>query len=157
MRYFVAASIFRHFYDLFAFLDYSLTLISLSKTKMLSFFFLTPQIKWNHFYVCDTSQCSRTYVLTVLECGEFDPTKWPMNVAMNDLYSPLYEQLWLNSAVPLILNVSKKSGDYERKLFDAPLTKKWATRASSSWRWDRRCCSAAGDEPTGDVRAIVEQ
>lgn len=45
---------------------------------------------------------------------------------MKDLYSPMYEDLWLNSAVPLLLSISKKSGDYERKLFDTPLTDKFA-------------------------------
>jgi len=49
-----------------------------------------------------------------------------LNHLMKDLYSPMYEDLWLNSAVPLLLSISKKSGDYERKLFDTPLTDKFA-------------------------------
>ena len=44
---------------------------------------------------------------------------------MNDLYSPMYEDLWLNSTVPLLLSIAKKSADYERKLYDAPLTDKF--------------------------------
>jgi len=54
-------------------------------------------------------------------------TRVPLNpsarmlITLNDLYAPESESLWLRSTVPLMVNIAKKSSDYERKLFDFPL------------------------------------
>ena len=45
-----------------------------------------------------------------------------LEVCLKDLYAPKYEELWLRSAVPLMINIAKKSSDYERKLFTQPLS-----------------------------------
>ncbi len=40
---------------------------------------------------------------------------------MNDLYVKEEENIWLNNAVFLLMQVSTQSSDYERKIFDQPL------------------------------------
>ena len=41
---------------------------------------------------------------------------------LTDLYSADYEDLWVTTAVPLMLSIARKSSDYENKLFDGPLS-----------------------------------
>ena len=40
---------------------------------------------------------------------------------MGDLYVKEEEHIWLNNAVYLLLQISSKSSDYDRKIFDQPL------------------------------------
>ena len=47
-------------------------------------------------------------------------SQYIMNL-LKEIYDPQYEQLWLKSAVPLLLTQCKKSSDYERMLFEHPL------------------------------------
>lgn len=41
---------------------------------------------------------------------------------ISDLYDPELEGLWLTSSMPLLLSLAKESSDYERLLFDEPLS-----------------------------------
>lgn len=40
------------------------------------------------------------------------------------LYSTRYEEIWLTSAMPILMSIAKKSSDYDRKLFDEPLSER---------------------------------
>ena len=40
---------------------------------------------------------------------------------MNELHVKEEENIWLNNAVFLLMQITTKSSDYERKLFDQPL------------------------------------
>lgn len=40
---------------------------------------------------------------------------------LKETYNPERESMWLRSAVPLLLSLSKRSSDYDRFLFDQPL------------------------------------
>ncbi len=40
---------------------------------------------------------------------------------LNDTYNPERENMWLRSAVPLLLSLCKRTSDYDRLLFENPL------------------------------------